>query len=138
MPSGLSVYAASGWLPVLFGITPAPGSYWIGLTTAPPPASYDGTSVMALEPQGGGYGRQNIGSGSGWWDLANGQVTNHNTVSFTVPTADWGYLTHAILCSAAGAGNLFAWGELRNPQNVLQSVPCTIPPGGLIFSMPSG
>jgi hypothetical protein len=138
MPSGLSSFAAVGWLPILFGRGIAPGNYYVGLVTAAPPATYSGTDVMALEPQGGGYVRQAVGLGSGWWDLVDGGVANHNTIAFPTPTADWGRMTHAILCSAAGAGDLYAWGELRPPQSVLQAVPASFAPGGLIFTMPSG
>jgi hypothetical protein len=139
MPNGISSYASGVWLPILFGIGVPPTQYWIGLTTAAPLPSYDGTTVMALEPQGGAYARQPVGTGTGFWDVqSNGVLSNHGTIGFPTPSADWGYLTHVIVCSNAGAGNLWAWGELVNPQNVLQSIGVSLPPGALVLTMPLG
>jgi hypothetical protein len=138
MPSGVSNYASQSWLPLLFGIGATPAAYYVGLTSQPPLASYDGTAVMAIEPQGGAYSREVLGVGASWWDNSNGVISNHGNVVYTTPTADWGYLTHYILCSAAGAGNLYCWGELRNPQKVVQGVPVSILAGTIVMTMPGG
>ena len=139
MPNGITSYAAGVWLPILFGVGVPPTQYWIGLTSAAPLSSYDGTTVMGIEPQGGGYQRQPSGTGTGWWDVqSNGLLSNHNTITFPTPSADWGYLTHVIVCGNAGAGPLFAFGELRNPQKVVQSIAVSLPPGALVLTMPLG
>jgi hypothetical protein len=139
MPNGITTYAAGVWLPQLFGIGVAPTQYWIGLTSAAPLSSYDGTTVMAIEPQGGGYQRQVMSTGTNYWSVdSNGVLSNATQVLFPRPSADWGYLTHVIVCSNAGAGNLYAFGELRNPQNVVQDIAVDFPPGALVLTMPLG
>jgi hypothetical protein len=139
MPNGITSYAAGVWLPMLFGIGVPPTQYWVGLTSAAPLASYDGTTVMAIEPQGGAYARQVVGTGASYWSVdSNGVLSNVGDIAFPVPSADWGYLTHVIVCSNAGAGQLYAYGELRNPQNVMQAIAVDFPPGALVLTMPLG
>ena len=139
MPSGISTFAAQKWLPLLFGIGSYPANYYACLLTQPPPASYDGASLAQFEPDDLAYHRQVMGTGGAWWTVGTGGLlTSVSAVSYPVPTADWGYVTHVALCDAASGGNLYCWGEIRNPQKVLQGIAPVIPAGSLVMSMPTG
>jgi hypothetical protein len=138
VPSSITTYAAGRWLPILFGIGTTPTNYWVGMVLQPPGVNDDGSSVLAFEPQDSAYHRQVMSLGPSWWDANdNGTVSNHSDINFDVPNVGWGYLTHVILCDDEFLGNLYSWGALRNPQNVLQGVAPTIPAGSLILSMPT-
>ena len=139
MAGGVSAYASGRWLSFVFGIGSQPPNYYVGLVTQAPLASFDGLSVGQYEPDDSAYQRQVQGTGGAWWVLgSDGLLVNTIDVVFPVPLADWGYITHAILCDAPIAGNFYAWGEIRNPQKVLQGIAPTIPAGSLILSMPTG
>jgi hypothetical protein len=139
MPSGVSTYASGRWLQFVFGIGSQPANYWVGLATAAPLASFDGLSMAQYEPDDPAYARQVQGLGPAWWVLGgDGMLTNTADIAFPAPGVDWGFITHAVLCDQALAGNLYCWGEIRNPQKIVQGVAPIIPAGSLVMSMPTG
>jgi len=137
MAGGISTRASGVWLPALFGIGAIPQQYYVGLVTAEPRGNDTGTSIFAIEPSGSAYRRQLYSIGPSWWQVTGGSVSNKSAVTFPTPLANWGYITHFVLCSAQNFGDLFAWGVLQNPQNVVQDVPPRFPAGAMILTMPA-
>lgn len=134
MPSGVTDYGATQWAQVITGAISLPSSYWIALCDEEPGTDMDGTVLADLEPVGG-YGRVQYLTGPTYWDNNGQYVTNLNTISFGIPTADWGMITHFALCDASSGGDLYAFGEFMNPQDVTTQTSFTIPQGGIILAL---
>jgi hypothetical protein len=135
MPSGVSDYGSRTWLSALFGIEPLPAQYFFALTSHQPGASMDGDILAAMEPTDGAYQRQAYPIGVPLWASNGPYLTNTRPLAFPTPSKDWGYLTHFALCTAATSGQIFAWGEMFNPQYVSQSIAMLIPPGALVLGL---
>lgn len=138
MASGVSTFGAGKWLGSLFGIGQPPGRYYVGLTVAEPTVTMDGTAVTQIEPQGGGYRRQAYQVGAPVWQVDDNTITNLAAVAFPQPSANWGLITHFILCGQATFGDLYAWGQLRTPLAVAENEPPTIKPGAMLLTMFGG
>ena len=93
----------------------APSTYHIELYTSAPSDSGGGTPVSGT---GTAYVRKEITKGSSHWTRAANVVSNTNTVSFAVPTADWGRVTHFGIFDASTSGNLILHGSLANAKNI--------------------
>jgi hypothetical protein len=138
MPSGVSDYGATTWLSALFGVVPLPTLYYIALCSDEPGDAQDGSMLASLEPDDGiGYARVAYPSGASSWALNGAYLTNTLPVAYPTPTDDWGYLNHFALCTDATAGQIFAWGEILNPQYVADTVGMLIPPGALVLGLQS-
>lgn len=134
MPSGVSDYGSATWLSALFGVVALPADYWIALCTHEPGAAMDGSMLAGIEPAGG-YVRAHYPAGPSAWASNGPYLTNTQTVSFSTPTEDWGYLTHFALCSAPSAGQVYAWGEMNNPQYITGGIHAIIPNGSLVLGL---
>ena len=105
---------------------------YVGLLTVAPTDSTAGTEVT-----GGSYARVTVAC-----SLANfagtqaaasttassgtsGTTSNNNAVTFPMPTANWGVVTHTALYDATSAGNLIAYGALTTSKtiNALDAAP---------------
>lgn len=120
MPAQVTDYGAQQWAAMLFGIISVPASYWVGLASSEPGTGIDGTMLEDLEPlTSAGYARVQVLADNTHWGLtANGYISNLQVIRFPVASADWGYLSHAAICSASTAGELYGYGEFVNPQSI--------------------
>jgi hypothetical protein len=138
MPSGVSDVGAAIWLSALFGVSALPTTYRIALCSRQPGDAMDGAMLAGLEPTGDpAYVRQPYGTGGSNWAANGAYLTNLLPVTFPLPGQDWGYLTHFALCTAPTGGQVYAWGELSNPQFVTRSIGMLIPPGGIVLGLHS-
>ena len=48
-----------------------------------------------------------------------GTTSNNGAITFPVPTANWGTVTHIAILDASTSGNMWAHGALTTPRNVL-------------------
>lgn len=135
MASGVSTFGAQRFIAALFGLDSVPAGFYIALCGAEPGAGMNGASVAALEPVGGGYARQAYGVGAASWSANGGYVTNLSRLAFPTATADWGRVTHFALCSAASGGDLYAWGDLRNPQYIQAGFAAVLSPGSITIGL---
>lgn len=138
MPSGISDFGTATWLSVLLGLTPVPAAYWIALCSREPGDAMDGAMLAALEPTvDPAYRRRSYSTGPAFWAGNGPYVTNLQSVTFPTPGVDWGYLTHFALCTEITAGQVYAWGQVSNPQFVTRSIGMLIPPGGIVLGLHS-
>lgn len=75
------------------------------------------TGTTAGEPSGGSYSRL---ATSGLWNASSdGEITN-KVMTFPSATGNWGLISHFALTDASGTGtgNIIAWGELNEYENV--------------------
>lgn len=112
------------WLLRGQAFTPPTNTYAALLTAAPSDAG-GGTEVS-----GGNYARVAIASGLTTWagtqgagttvasTGTSGTTSNNAAITFPVPSADWGRVTHFALFDAASGGNLLLWGALTAAKNV--------------------
>lgn len=135
MPSGISDFGSATWLAALFGALPLPKTYWMALCLDEPGPAVDGDMLADLEPADPSYTRQAYPAGGGWWDSNGPYLTNTADITFPLPAADWGYVTHFVLCNAPTSGDIYAWGELLSPQYVTDSVAVSMPAGTLVLGL---
>lgn len=136
--SAVASFGAETWLPALFGLIPVPTQYWIALAADEPGDQSDGDSLADLEPDpAAGYARQSYGIGTGNWAADGAFLSNAVQVDFGVPTDTWGPVSHFVLCDAAVSGDLYGWGELVTPLNILAGAPVLIPAGAMVVTMSS-
>ena len=106
-----------------------PTALFVGLHTAAPSDAGGGTEVS-----GGGYARVSVPPGDANWTATqggtsgassgtNGATANVLAVTFPVPSADWGHLTHMAIYDAATAGNPLIWSPLATPRDVVNGDP---------------
>jgi hypothetical protein len=88
------------------------------------PIKYDpGESLSKLaEPSGGAYARKNVLCNTSQWgapaDHTNGRkITNTNAITFVQATADWGYVTHAIVFNSTTGLYYGALSVVKRVQN---------------------
>lgn len=104
----------------------APSTVYVGLFTAAPSDSGGGTEVS-----GGNYARASIACSTANFSATNGAGTttnpssgtggrssNNNVVTFNVPSANWGTITHFGLFDASTSGNLLFHGALTASKTV--------------------
>jgi hypothetical protein len=80
----------------------------VALTTAAVTDASTGSTIS--EPSGNGYARKQVnvngGAAPAWSLAAAGAVTNGAAITFATPTAGWGTVVGACVCSAASAGDV--------------------------------
>ena len=88
-------------------------SHYIGLFTAKPTESTNGTVTFSEVPTSGtGYARAAIGTVN---TSVSAQIANSAIIYFPETLADWGTITHFGLFESSGASQPYFWGELSNP-----------------------
>ena len=94
--------------------TPSPASWFIGLHTAAYCES--GTGVTEVSTSGTTYARIAVARGSGFTRASSSDVRtveNAATITFGVPSANWGQVTHVGLYDAVTSGNLIIEAQLQ-------------------------
>lgn len=103
----------------------APATIYVGLLTAAPSDTGGGTEVS-----GGSYARASVTSSLANWagtqasgsttasTGTNGTTSNNNAITFPVPSANWGVITHIGIYDASTAGNLLFWAALTTSKTV--------------------
>lgn len=95
-------------------------------TTAPTDAG------GGVEVSGGNYSRVAVTNNSTNFPAASGGTKSNGTVvSFPIPSAGWGLVTHFGLFDAASGGNLLRWGALTIPKTIDPGDLVNFPPGEL-------
>ena len=95
-----------------------PVGLWVGLLTAAPSDAGGGTEVI-----GGSYQRVSLPPGDANWTNTQGNVSGNSSgttgltsnavaITFAVPSALWGTVTHFGLFDAHVGGNLLIWDQL--------------------------
>lgn len=135
MPSGVSDFGSATWLSALFGVIALPTEYFIALCSDEPGTAMDGDMLEALEPTDTAYVRQSYPSGASAWASNGPYLTNLAEAYFPTPVEDWGYLNHFALCSEVVEGQVYAWGELQNPQFVASDIGVLVPIGSLVLGL---
>lgn len=114
--------------------------FYIGLATA----ASDGSIT---ECTGTGYARQAYGRGLTQWAGTQGSgstlasagtshaTSNNNSISFGTSGAAWGTATHAVLYSAAVAGNALVYASLLTPLSIGSGVPVSLAPGAISLTL---
>jgi hypothetical protein len=85
----------------------APATVYVGLYTAAPTDAGGGTEVT-----GGSYARAAVTNNATNWPAASGTPrvkANGTAITFPVPSANWGTVTHFGIFDAATTGNLLFW-----------------------------
>ena len=101
-----------------------PAQLWVGLLTSAPSDSSPGTEVT-----GGAYARiqrdpsdtnwnATQGGTSGVSSGTSGDTDNVAAITFPVPSASWGLVTHLAVFDASTAGNMLVYGTLTNSKNI--------------------
>lgn len=138
MGAGVGDFGAATWLAALFGVSPLPTQYWVALASDEPDPQGDGDTLVALEPDPTlGYARQPYGTGTDNWVVDGVMLTNTNDITFGVPSDDWGPVNHFVLCDDPSSGDLYGWGLLSDPLNILAGAPVILPAGGLVVAITS-
>lgn len=112
-----------------------PTSTWFALHTEDP-----GTDGSGAEVTGGDYERVEIPSNTTNWSAPTTgtgveAITNLLTLTFPVPTADWGTITHWALWTADTGGEVLIYGEFPTPRAVLLGdVAPIVPPSQVTIS----
>ena len=106
--AGLTDYLEDKIMNHVFGSTTftRPTNYYVGLLTATPSDSTDGTEVT-----GGSYARQICAftiTGTG-----TAQAANTSAITFPTATADWGIVGWIGIYDAVSSGNLVAYQNLQ-------------------------
>lgn len=104
-----------------------PEQYYIGLSSSAP--AIDGTGVT--EPStSAGYKRLLLSDLS---EPTDGLITNTSDINFDESTANWGTITHYIICDSPTVedGHLLMYGELSTPRSVETATIMTIKAGYL-------
>ncbi len=95
-----------------------PTALWISLHTADPTDAATGAEVSTT---GTAYGRVNLAPLDANWTAASatdGITTNAVAITFGVPTANWGVVTHFGIWDASTAGNMLTYGQLTSPKTI--------------------
>lgn len=134
MSSQVTDWGAGALLAVLLAQASAPSQFWVALAGSEPGTAADGDSLADLEPPGAaGYARQSIATGGTAWSdpTDTGYATNLTAIDFGVPTADWGALTHYVLCTAETGGQIWCYGEFDVPAHGSATWNISLPAGAL-------
>ena len=93
-----------------------PTALGVSLHTADPTDAGGGAEVS-----GGSYARVNVPPLDANWtapDATGGLTDNAAAITFPVPTANWGVVTHFGIWDATTAGNLLVHGALAAPKTI--------------------
>lgn len=119
----------------------APATLYVGLLTSAPSDAGDGA-----EPAGGNYARAAIASSLVNWSGTQaagstaassgtgGQTSNNVPITFQVPAAGWGTVTHFGVYDSASGGNLLFYGELAIPKTINNGDSISFPAASLAFT----
>lgn len=135
MASGVTDFGATAWLAALFGVDPDITGYYVALCTDEPGTDSDGTALADIEPVDVAYSREAYGTGGANWGTNGPYITTLLDIDFGIPTVDWGQISHFALCTAATAGDVYAFGEFLSPQQVTADFDFVIPAGGVVISL---
>ena len=115
-----------------------PSFLFVGLLTAAPSDSSPGTEVS-----GGSYARVQRDPSDANWEATQGGVVgassgttgltqNFAAITFPVPSAFWGQVTHLAIFDAASGGNMLLYGTLTQPKTINNGDPApSFAPGQL-------
>ena len=133
--SNISTYGAELWTSALFDIANIPANYYIALVTSLPVATSDGTQLS--EPLStAGYGRHQISTDSASWQVNTSfSVSNIDSITFPLPTADWGTISGFVICTAVTAGEIICWGRFNFPLYIPTGIPLIIPAGTISIGL---
>lgn len=99
------------------GTLTLPSTLYIGLFTAAPTDAGGGTEVS-----GNNYARLAVPADTTNFPTStSGSVQNALTLTFAIPSGNWGTVTHIGIFDAATAGNLLIWGALSSPRVITSS-----------------
>ena len=102
----------------------------VALFTAAPSDAGGGTEV-----RGGNYSRVDVPPLDANWDAtdgSNGLTANTSVITFPVPSANWGTITHFAIFDNTTAGNMLYHGALTTQKTVNNGDPApTFPAGAL-------
>lgn len=107
-----------------------PAALHVALFTASPTDANGGTEVS-----GGSYARVSVAPLDANWTGASatdGLTDNAAAITFPVPTANWGVVTHFGIHDAATAGNLLVWGALTTAKTINNGDPAPSFPTGTL------
>ena len=94
-----------------------PSTLYIGLFTAAPTDAGGGTEVS-----GNNYARLAVPADATNFPTAtSGTIQNALTLTFAIPSGNWGTVTHIGIFDAATAGNLLMWSALGSPRVITSS-----------------
>tara|TARA_Y100000034_G_scaffold64195_1_gene77635 strand:- start:544 stop:972 length:429 start_codon:yes stop_codon:yes gene_type:complete len=98
----------------------SPASWYIGLHTAA--FGEDGSGGTEVSTSGTNYARVGVVRGTGTWrnDTAGDVKSTSNTsaITFAIPSANWGQITHVGIWDAASSGNLIIEAQLQFAKNI--------------------
>lgn len=104
-----------------------PATVYFALFTVAPTDAGGGTEVT-----GGNYSRPGVTNNATNFPAASGgNKSNGTVISFPVPSAGWGLVTHFGIFDASSGGNLLRWGALNVPKTIDQGDLVNFPPGEL-------
>lgn len=135
MASAITDFGAAYWLQILFNLQPIPATLWVALVEGEPGTATDGDIIGDSEPADPAYARVAVATGNATWGTNGGYLTNLGDVDFGVADADWGTPDHYALCTSASGGDVFAYGELANPQLIAADDAVTLPAGGIVLAL---
>lgn len=99
------------------GTLTLPSTLYIGLFTAAPTDAGGGTEVS-----GNNYSRLAVPADTTNFPTAtSGSIQNALTLTFAIPSGNWGTVTHIGIFDAATGGNLLVWGALSSPRVITSS-----------------
>lgn len=94
-----------------------PATLYIGLFTAAPTDAGGGTEVS-----GNNYSRLAVTANTtNFPTTTTGTIQNALTLTFAIPSGNWGTVTHIGIFDAATAGNLLVWGALNQSRIITSS-----------------
>lgn len=131
MATGLADYGANTFTDWITGVSSPPSLFWVALCLSQPDAAFDGTVLATIEPSGGSYARRSINRGGAYWTPGDEGSVSLAALTFPTATADWGIITHYVFVTAATAGQVYGWGELDEPREVLNGAQIALPIGGV-------
>lgn len=135
MPQAVTDFGASAWLAALFGVDPTPGAYWIALVAGDPGTDSDGTILADTEPGDPSYARVRYAAGTANWAVNGSYLVNSNDIDFGTAANDWGYLDHFVICTDDADGDIYAYGELSEPQFIEADSQLILPAGSLVLAL---
>jgi hypothetical protein len=111
----------------------APTTIYVGLSTTACSDSSPGTEVAA-----GAYARVAVAATTANWAAptgGNGATSNLTVVTFPVPSAGWGTVTHWQLFDAATGGNQLICAALTTSKTINQGDTVSFPPAALTVTL---
>jgi hypothetical protein len=92
----------------------SPAAVFLGLFKASPTDS----GALTDEVTGGSYARVSITASLSVFDAVSGVASSTADITFAVPTADWGTITHVGIIDASTAGNVLLYEAIPSPRFV--------------------